>query len=68
MNIWLWGLAFILGFIGGMITMACCAAASRADEVIERAVREEERKRQKGDTRPMVEIVNDTKEVIHGGN
>jgi len=70
MNIWLWGLSFFLGFIAGMFTFGCLAAASRADEAIERACREREliaRGGTKGDTRPMVEIVDDctVREVKH---
>jgi len=65
MNIWLWALAFILGFIGGMFTMACCVCAGRADEEIERACRERELiargKVKDEDTRGMVEIVDDCK-------
>lgn len=68
MSIWLWGLSFFLGFMLGFLTAACLASASVADDVIERAVADEVRKRKDDDTLGIVEIVDDTtiKEVKHG--
>jgi len=36
MNIWLWALAFFLGFILGFIVAALCCAAGRSEEEDER--------------------------------